>query len=244
VTWNSRVILAVVPARGGSKGIPRKNLQRIGGISLVACVAGLCARLSWLDAAVLSTDDDEIAREGEAHGLAVPFRRPAELAGDSAGSVAMWRHAWQEAEEHFGRVFELSILLEPTSPLRTVEDIERTVEAVAAGAPAAATVSPTPAHYTPHKTLTVSNNGYLGFYLEEGPLYAIRQQVPEYYHRNGLCYAASRKHLVDEGQIINADCKAVVVKRPVVNIDDQFELDLANWLYERIRGVPTGEHDR
>ncbi len=231
MTPEGLAVLAVVPARGGSKSIPRKNLCTVASLSLVARAARTAAALPWIDARLLSTDDEEIAAEGRDHGLEVPFLRPAELSGDRAGSVETWRHAWLEAEKHWGRTFEISVLLEPTSPLRRPEDVERTVRTmVDGGHPAAATVSPTPAHYTPHKTLTVSDDGLIGFYREDGSQHSLRQSVPQYYHRNGLCYSVTRRHLLDEGRIIDCDAAAVIVKRPVVNIDDPFELRLAEWL--------------
>lgn len=227
-------ILAVVPARGGSKSIPRKNLKEVGGVSLVGRAARIARSLDWIDAAILSTDDAEIAEEGRRHGLDVPFLRPDELSGDTATSIDMWRHAWQAAEEHYGKRFDISVLLEPTSPMRRAEDVARTVEALLDNdAPAAATVSPTPAHYTPHKTLTVDGEGRIGFYLEGGAKHSLRQGIPAYYHRNGLCYAVRRDHLVDHGLIIDRDAVAVIVDRHVVNIDDPFELELAEWLLSR-----------
>jgi CMP-N,N'-diacetyllegionaminic acid synthase len=227
-------VLAVVPARGGSKSIPRKNLKTVGGISLVGRVAQVAAALPMLDAALISTDDPEISAEAQKHGLDAPFMRPPELSGDTATSIDMWRHAWLAAEAHYGKRFDLSVLLEPTSPLRRPEDVERTLRAlIDAGAPAAATVSPTPGHYTPHKTLKINEKGEIDFYLEGGAKHALRQGIPAYYHRNGLCYAVTRDHLVNEGCIIDRNAIAVVVDRHVVNIDEMFELELAEWLLER-----------
>jgi CMP-N-acetylneuraminic acid synthetase len=142
-------VLAVVPARGGSKGLPGKNLKPVGGISLVGRAARLARSLDWIDHAVLSTDDATIAAEGARHGLDVPFMRPAELASDTASSADMWRHAWLASEAHFGRRFDVSLLLEPTSPLRRADDLAATMAAlVDGGHRSAATVSRTPAHYT------------------------------------------------------------------------------------------------
>jgi CMP-N,N'-diacetyllegionaminic acid synthase len=229
-----RTILAVIPARGGSKSIPRKNLKMVGGVSLVGRAAQVAAALPLIDAALISTDDPEIAAEAKAHGLDAPFLRPPALSGDTATSVDMWRHAWLAAEAHHGKRFDLSVLLEPTSPLRRPEDVERTLRAlIDADAPAAATVSPTPAHYTPHKTLKINDKGEIDFYLEGGASHSLRQGIPAYYHRNGLCYAVTRDHLVNEGCIIDRGAVAVVVDRHVVNIDDMFELELAEWLLQR-----------
>jgi CMP-N-acetylneuraminic acid synthetase len=231
---DGRSILAVVPARGGSKSIPRKNLKPVGGVSLVGRAAQVIGVLPFIDAALISTDDAEIAAEAQRHGLDAPFMRPDELSGDTSTSVDMWRHAWLAAEEHYGRQFDLSVLLEPTSPLRRPEDVERTLRALIDNdAPAAATVSPTPAHYTPHKTLKINDKGEIDFYLERGAMHSLRQGIPPYYHRNGLCYAVTRDHLVNQGFIIDRNAVAVVVDRHVVNIDEMFELDLAEWLLER-----------
>ena len=227
-------ILAVVPARGGSKGIVRKNLRHVGGLSLVARAAKLAAELAWIDHAVLSTDDDEIAAEGRNHGLDVPFMRPPELAADNALSVDMWRHAWLASEDHYAMRFDASVLLEPTSPLRQPGDVERTIDALIAGNhKAAATISRSSAHHTPHKTLTVDDDGRIGFFLPRGADHSLRQSVPACYHRNGLCYAATRSTLIDDGHIIEDDCVAVVIERPVVNIDEPFDLEMAEFLIGR-----------
>jgi CMP-N-acetylneuraminic acid synthetase len=94
-------ILAVIPARGGSKGIPRKNLRLIAGISLVGHAVKTAQSVKWIDQIIVSTDDEEIAEESRKYGAQVPFMRPPELAGDNAGSADMWKHAWLESEAYF-----------------------------------------------------------------------------------------------------------------------------------------------
>lgn len=227
-------VLAVVPARGGSKGIPHKNLREVGGRSLLSLVAEAVRQCPEIDRCILSTDDPTIAEAGRAAGLAVPFLRPAELASDTARSVDAWRHTWLKAEQLDGVHYAFSVLLEPTSPLRRAQDIQETLATlVRTGAAAAATVSPTPAHYTPHKTLTVDEAGRIGFFLEGGAKFATRQLIPKFYHRNGLCYAARRTTVIDNRQIIENDCVAVPIDRIVVNIDDMFDLELAEFLIKR-----------
>jgi len=234
VTIANQAVLAVVPARGGSKGIPYKNIAVVGGMTLVARAAAVARACDFIDAVVLSSDDDAIIAEGRLAGLDVPFRRPAELAGDTARSIDMWRHAWLASEDHFGRRFDISVLLEPTSPMRSPDDVRRTVEAALDPAnEAAATVSVTPAHYTPHKTLTVDASGHIGFFLETGASHALRQSIPTFYHRNGACYAARRAAVVERGTIVEDRCAAVVIDRHMVNIDEPFELALAEWMLTR-----------
>ncbi|MEM6496521.1 MAG: hypothetical protein AAF709_07335, partial [Pseudomonadota bacterium] len=153
------------------------------------------------------------------------------LASDTANSIDMWRHAWLESESAFGTTFDISVLLEPTSPLRRAADIAQTVEAMLeCNSSAAATVSITPAHYTPHKTLTVSDGGCIGYYLPTGASHSLRQTIPRYYHRNGICYAVRRPTLLEQKQILTTDCQAVIIERPVVNIDEPFDLKFAEFL--------------
>lgn len=160
--------------------------------------------------------------------------RPEELARDLSTSVETWRHAWLNAEEHYAMNFGISILLEPTSPLRRPEDIERTVFALLDGDHlAAATVSIAPAHFTPHKCLEIDSQGYIRFYLKDGAAFSIRQKIPTYYFRNGICYAAKRETVVEKKQILEDRCISVVIDGPVVNIDEPFDLELAEILLAR-----------
>ena len=234
MSWDGLSVLAIVPARGGSKGIRRKNLCRVGPRSLIGWAAHTVSELSWIDGAVISTDDGEMAEEGRKHGLEAPFMRPAELASDAATSAAVWRHAWLESENHFGRRFDLSILLQPTTPLRKTADVERAVKAMVDGRHrAAATVSQTPGHFTPQKCTALDENGVLSFYHEDGAEYAARQAIPAYYHRNGVCYAVMRETLIEHGHIVEDDCVAVIIDEYVVNIDDPIELELAEFMLSR-----------
>lgn len=231
MTWQGKSVLAVIPARGGSKSIPRKNLVKLDGISLVGRAIKIALSIPWIDHIILSTDDEEIAAEGRLNGIKVPFMRPTELAGDKSNSIEMWRQVWLTSEDYFGVRFDYSLLLEPTSPLRNSADVERTMCALTENNhEAAATFSRTPAHYTPHKTLTIDQVGIVGFYLPEGARHSLRQSIPPYYHRNGICYAVRRDTLVERGTIIESNCAAVLIDRHVVNIDEMIDLKLAEFL--------------
>lgn len=230
----NKIVLAVIPARGGSKGIPRKNLSRIAGRSLIARTADVVSELDWLDYSVLSTDDEEIANEGRQHGLPVPFMRPTELADDRSTAVDMWQHAWHASEEHYGSRIDISVLLEPTSPLRRPDDVLKTVRMLLeSGHSSAVTVSRTPAHFTPERTLCIDDRGHLKPYLQEGLRYTSRQMISAYYYRNGLTYAVTREGLLDHGKIIQDDTIAVPIERPVVNIDDPIDLAWAEFILQR-----------
>ena len=144
--------LYIIPARGGSKGIPRKNIKPLGGRPLIAYTvdAALAAQKTTGGTILLSIDDAEIAATVEAMGVHVPYMRPAELATDTAGSREMMLHAmdWAEAQ---GIEFDCVVLLQPTSPFRTADDILACIEALGENDDMAVTV--TEAHDNPYYTI-------------------------------------------------------------------------------------------
>lgn len=235
MTFLGKKILAVVPARGGSKGIPKKNLKKICGKSLINHAAEICNSLKWIDYSLLSTDNDEIAEEGLKCGLNVPFMRPKDLALDNSNSIEMWRHAWLETEKILQESFDISILLEPTSPMRKETDIENCLKKlIENNYSSVATVSLTPAHFRPHKTLEINKRGMINFYLPRNDSYSLRQNIPNYFHRNGICYALTREKLIEEKVILDESTHAMIIKRDVVNIDEPFDLELAEFLLKRL----------
>ena len=223
-------ILAVIPARGGSKGIPRKNLCKAGGISLVARAVKFTKALMWIDRVVLSTDDREIAEEGRKYGAEVPFLRPLELAGDTSKSVDVWRHALIEAEKYYNTTFDISILLEPTSPFREPRHVEEVVKKLVDGDyNSVLTVSETDSKSHPLKQMVIKDN-HVGYYDDAGKDIIARQQLTPVYHRNGVAYAIMRKCLVEQKTIIGANASAVIIDEPLVNIDTEQDLEKAQSL--------------
>ena len=95
MAYHGKTVLAVVPARGGSKGLRKKNLIEIGGLSLIAHAAKTVSSLPWIDHAVISSDEKEMMNEGIRYGLSAPFERPMHLAGDYVDSVDVWQHAFE-----------------------------------------------------------------------------------------------------------------------------------------------------
>lgn len=232
--WQHATVVAVVPARGGSKGVPRKNLADLGGQTLVRRAIDIATSVPWIDRVVLSTDDQEIADEGRRAGIDVPALRPAELATDLASGYAVWRHAHLDAEGRSGRQFDISVLIQPTSPFRETSDIEACVNLVSSEAfDAAVTVSPTPSHFAPEKTMLVDGAACLRPYLSTAGFQPTRQLIPTYYHLNGICYAARRDVVLDRESVFGDRTGAVVIDRPMVNIDEPLDLEIARWLWER-----------
>jgi CMP-N-acetylneuraminic acid synthetase len=156
------------------------------------------------------------------------------LASDTTRSHDVWKHVWLTSEEHFKEHYDISVLLEPTSPLRRPKDITLTVVALMeSNCDAAATVSRAPAHFTPHKCLTLAENGIIGFYHPNGRQFSIRQKIPHYFFRNGICYALKRRTLLEKGLILEENCKGVIITRPIVNIDEKHDLEYAEFLFRK-----------
>lgn len=224
-------MLAVVPARSGSKGIPDKNMQPLAGVSLIGRAGDTLRECAWIDARIISTDSERYAEEARRHGLDAPFLRPPELSGDAAGAVETLQHALLEAEAHYGGTFDVVLIVEPTSPLRRAADLEGAARLlVESGADSVVAVSPLDSKAHPRKLL-VLREGRLGFFAADGGAVTGRQQLEDgYYYRNGVCYALTRRCLMEEGAIFTGNTVPYVVTRPVVNIDEPLELQWAELL--------------
>ena len=231
-----RRILVVVPARGGSKGVPRKNLRPLAGVPLVARVAHLVRDLSFVDRAVVSTDDDEIAAVAEAAGLAAPFRRPPELSGDRIGDLDVLTHALSLCEVADEVRYDVVVMLQPTSPLRRAEHVEAVVDKLVLGDfDAVWTVGPTDLKYHPRKQLVLSGDR-LCFYDAGGAEVIARQQLTPVYHRDGAAYAISRDCLLDQKSILGKNASAVVVEEPMLSIDTLEDFDRVEAVLEMRQG--------
>lgn len=220
--YRDRRLLVVCPARGGSKGVKLKNLRPVGGVPIVACVGHLVRELPEIDRAVVSTDHDEIARVAEAAGLAAPFRRPESLSGDRIADIDVLRHAILEMERVDGVVYDVVIMLQPTSPLRTADHVRATiVKLVDEELDAVWTVTPADLKYHPKKALTVGPGGALAYYDPDGGRIVARQQLQPVYYRNGLSYAFARSCLLERVAIMGARNGAVITTSPAISIDTE-----------------------
>ncbi|HEX9071661.1 MAG TPA: acylneuraminate cytidylyltransferase family protein [Pseudolabrys sp.] len=223
-------VLAVVPARGGSKGIPLKNLREVGGRSLVARVGDVVRHVPEIDRAVVSTDHPGIAQAAQAAGIAAPFLRPESLSGDRIGDFDVLLHALKATEAADQRRYEIVVMLQPTSPLRTAEQVSATIRMLAEGAwDSVWTVSETDYKAHPLKQLTVAD-GRLDYYDPKGGEIIARQQLQPVFHRNGIAYAMTRACLVEQRTIKGRRAGALVVLGSHVSIDTDEDLALVEWI--------------
>jgi len=188
--------LALITARGGSKGIPGKNLAPVRGKPLLAWSVEAARGAASVARVLLSTDDPRIADAGRAAGAEVPFLRPDEFARDDASLVPVVLHALDWLRREVGREPDAVLLLQPTSPLRDARDIDDAAELLAPDADAVVSVCPT--HHHPLFAQRLTADGTLERYLPAGTDYPRRQDVPPAYALNGAIYlvrpAALRKH--------------------------------------------------
>ena len=227
-------VLAIVPARGGSKGISLKNLRTIGGHSLVARAGLLAAQVPAIDRAVVSTDHEDIATAAEAVGLAAPFRRPESLSGDRIADWDVLHHALLAMEDLDGVTYDIILMLQPTSPGRTRTHVEATIERlVDQDFDAVWTVSETDSKGHPLKQLLVADDHGMDYYDPEGSKIIARQQLKPVYHRNGIAYAMTRDCLVAQKTIKGARTGAYVVSEIVPNIDTELDIEWAEFLFQR-----------
>lgn len=194
-------IVAIVPARGGSKGIPRKNIRPLAGRPLLEYTATAALAARGLTRVVLSTDDAEIAEIGRRCGLDVPFMRPAELARDDTPSLPVVQHAMRWLEDH-GETYDAVCLLEPTSPFRRAADIDACIELlVKTGADAVASVLPVPHVYNPHWVFFRDPEGLLHLSTGEAAIIPRRQLLPPAFHRDGSVYVTRRDVLLVQNSL-------------------------------------------
>jgi CMP-N-acetylneuraminic acid synthetase len=212
-------VLAVVPARAGSKGIPGKNVRPLAGRPLLAYAADAIRGSGVVDRAVLTTDSEEIRALGRELGLEAPFLRPAELAQDDTPMQPVAEHAVATLEAE-GWSPELVLVVQPTAPLRRGEHLRRAVELLReTGADSVVSVVPIPPHLSPEYAMRV-DDGRLVPFLPRGAEIRRRQDARPAYSRDGTVYAVRRDVLLERHDLYGADCRPLVLSpEESVNLD-------------------------
>ena len=190
-------VLCLIPARGGSKGVPRKNLKVLGDRPLLQYTAESALASKRLIRVILSTEDEEIEALGRRYGLEVPFIRPIELARDETPMLPVAQHAIRALEAEGDR-FDALCLLQPTNPLRRPEDIDACIELLErSDADAVVTVLPVPVEYNPHWVYFRDADGFLCLSTGESTPVPRRQELPAAFHRDGTVYVTRRDVLME-----------------------------------------------
>jgi len=219
--------LAIVPARGGSKGVADKNLRLLAGRTLLDYAAGAARESQVVDRIVLSTDSEEIAAAGREAGLDVPFMRPAALAQDDTAMLPVIVHALAELART-GWTPEYVMLLQPTSPLRRGSHIAAALsQLTTSGADSVVTVVEVPRHLSPDYVMRIEG-GVLRPFLPGGARVTRRQDARPAYSRDGTVYAFRRDTVERFGDIYGDRCLPLVIdSEESLSIDSQADWDRA-----------------
>jgi len=221
-------ILAIITARGGSKGVPGKNIKPLCGHPLIAYTIKAAQKCSSLNDFLVSTDSEEIAEVAARYGAKPPFLRPGELARDDTPSCLVLQHALLEYEKLYARGVDVIVLLQPTTPLRTAHDIDMAVE-MFLKAPEADSLISCFADAACHPRVMYTMEGdRLVPLLEDRRLPVRRQDFEKVYLRNGAVYITKRETLMKKNTIIGDSllCYEMPFIRSV-NIDEPGDFRLA-----------------
>jgi CMP-N,N'-diacetyllegionaminic acid synthase len=227
-------VLGVIPARGGSKSLPRKNIAMLAGRPLLCytCDAALNSRA--LGRVVLSTDDEQIAEVGRTSGVEVPFLRPPGLANDETPSVDVAEHAVRWLAEREGWQADVVVLLQPTSPLRQAGHIDEALGRMQdTDADTVVSVMPVPHRFSPYNVMKFEGGLLQDFWQDRVGFDRFRRQnLPVLYARNGPAVLASRASLILRSHTFYGARVApyLMTEEESVDIDTAFDLRLAEWL--------------
>lgn len=227
----SYTVLAVIPARGGSKGIKLKNLKKINGITLVSHAINIAKELKFIDDIIVSTDHNKIKKEAEKSGIQVPFLRSKKLSGDIISDSDVLFECLSKAEKFYNKKFDLIIMLQPTSPNRKVNEIKNAFRRfLKFSYNALWSISIGDNKYHPLKVIENKNNK-INLYKKSGKKIIARQQLEKFYIRNGLFYIFRRKNIINK-IIIDSNSGGYIINRVVANIDDLSDLKKAKFIMD------------
>jgi CMP-N-acetylneuraminic acid synthetase len=225
-------ILAVITARGGSKTVPRKNLSIVGGKPLIAWTIEAAKASPSLDRILVSTDDEEIGEIARRWGAEVPFIRPAELAGDKSPHIPVVQHAVRWVEDQEWEKPDWILLLQPTTPLRTSEDIENAIRLMLEkGCDSVFSVCEAASH--PYLTKRITKQGFVEDFTETPEGYLARQALPPAYALNGALYLVRRDVLMEEGTFqTGSTCAYIMPPERSLDIDTPWDLFLVDLILQ------------
>lgn len=220
--------IAFIFARGGSKGLPGKNIKLLDGKPLIAYSIEVAKTTPGVETVIVSTDDAVIAEVASAHGAEVPFIRPAELAGDLSPEWMAWRHAVQWVQTHKGH-FDIFVSIPPTSPFRAVEDIQACIETLKSDPYADMVITVAEANRSPYFNMVVQDsNGYVDLVIQPTNNVFRRQDVPEVFDITTVAYASRPEFIMTAERIFSGKVKSVTVpKERSLDIDTPFDFMIA-----------------
>lgn len=227
-------VLGIIPARGGSKGVPKKNIRSLAGRPLIAYTIDAAKQAKKLSHCIVSTDDEVIAQVAKDLGADVPFLRPNNLATDRAKAIPVIQHALAYMEEKLGITFDAVLMLQPTTPFRSSEDIDNAISLLeSTQADSVISVVDVEGHH-PARMKYLEGDKLVDPDFCEAYENQPRQELQAMYIRNGAIYLTKRAVLLNNSFKGN-DCRALLMTaEKSVNIDTILEFKYAEWLLKEI----------
>lgn len=235
--YKEKTCLGVIPARGGSKGIPRKNIKELGGKPLIAWTVEAARASKFLDYCVVSTDDEEIAAVARACGAVVPFMRPKDLATDSARALPVLQHAISWIKEHEGRAFDYCMMLQPTSPFRLPEDIDESIRLIVEAGADSVFAMKKLVDFSLAKLKVLGEGGRIMPLAEEekGESKPRSELGAAIYKRNCAVYL-TKSELIMAGDMFGRDSRAYVMpEERSLDINEPMDFEIAEFMVQRTR---------
>ena len=226
-------LLAIIPARGGSKRLPRKNILNLSGKPLIAWTIEAALGSKYVDHVVVSTEDNQIAAVSKKYGADVPYMRPDNLATDESASIDAVLHTIEYLEE-IGEFYNYIILLQPTSPLRTTQNINESIELLQ-DRKCDAVISVCEAEHSPLWCNTIPSDDDLSNFLDSSVLNKRSQDLKQYYRLNGAIFLCNTDRLKKENAFfLESNCVAYKMDLDKsVDIDNHIDFDLACFWMDR-----------
>lgn len=217
-------VLALIPARGGSKGLPRKNVLSLAGKPMVAWSIDAAKNSRYVDEVVVSTDNEEIASVSKQHGANVPFMRPAHLAEDGSTTIDVALHTVEQLPD-----YDILVILQPTSPLRLSEDIDQTIERMIDANTTSAVTVTEPAK-SPFWSYTLEQDGRLQTLIDDELAVKRRQDLPDAYVLNGAVYTICIEEMLKCKCFVSEDTVAnIMPPNRSLDIDTEFDFKLVEF---------------
>jgi CMP-N,N'-diacetyllegionaminic acid synthase len=230
--YKDHVVVCVIPARGGSKGLPGKNIKMFCGKPLIAHTIEQARQSNYIDRVIVSTEAEEIAQISLEYGAEVPFIRPMELAGDNASTIDVLLHAINWLEDVDRYAFDILLLLHTTTPLRNVEDIDGCI-ALMVDEKADNVFSVAESHRNPYFNMVEEGSDGFVMLAKEG-CFSTRQAVPKVYDMNAAIYVWWKSVLKEGKKIFTKKTKAYVMpKERSIDIDDDLDFKIAEFLQKK-----------
>lgn len=224
-------IVGFIFARGGSKGIPRKNIRPFLGKPLIAHAIRAAKASRYISRVIVSTDDEEIAKTAVRYGAEVPFMRPAELAGDKSSEWLAWRHAISETEKTYDQPIDIFVSIPATAPLRSPEDIDRCITKLTTS-DADIVITMKPAERSPYFNMVRYNKqGSLQLVIPPAKAILGRQDAPVVYDMTTVAYAARPAFIMKANGLFEGKVQAVEIPpERAVDIDTELDFTIAEFL--------------